>query len=211
MTITEKIAASVARPYIDELILLSEPSSTIAQKVAAKSGILFDPAAIETYRQELSKGGNSPLQQVVRVTQDLANNDLPPTDEFGKLSMNFSFKKTNDDLDLIYERIKDLRKFATANPEDGSYDRRIKEYLAQAESIRTRVYTHQYEQIRQAILLTTGKKICTAAISILMPYIPKMMKEEAMRRFQAAIEPLLDLRSLPDMPLEAEDLQSPAR
>jgi hypothetical protein len=210
MNILDTIAASEARPYIEELILAAAPSSEISLRVAEKFDVLFSPQVIEQYRQKALKDGNSPMQQIVKVTQDLANNDLPPLDELSKLSANFSFKKTNDDLELLYDRIRKLRKCADEEPEEASYDRRIKEYLAQAEAIRTRVFRHQYEQIRHAILLTVGKKLCTAAISILMPYIHKDHRQEAMRRFQAAIEPLLDMKSVPEMPIDVVEASEPS-
>lgn len=202
MTIDEAIAASPARPFIDELILKNTPSSVISSRVAEKYDVLFDPAGIEKYRQKAISSENSPLQQIVKVTQDLSNNELPALDQLSRLSANFSFQKTNEELDMLSDRIRKLLVLADQNPEDPTYDRRIKEYLSQAESIRTRVFRHQYEQIRHAILLTVGKKLCTAAISILMPYIPRDNKKEAMRRFQAAIEPLLDMKSVPDMPAD---------
>ena len=206
MTIVERISISEARPFIDQLLLINEPSGSVSRKVAEKYGVLFEPSAIEQYRQELSKSGDNPLQQIVKVTQDISNNEMPPTDEFSKLSLNFSFQKTNEDLDLIYARVRSLRAHAEANPDDPTFDRRIKDYLSQAEAIRTRVFRHQYEQIRHAILLTVGKKLCTAAISILIPYIHKEHKAEAMRRFQSAVESLLDIKSVPDMPADIADM-----
>ena len=202
MTIIEKIAASPARPLIDGLIMEDTPSSLISTQVAEKHGVLFEPAEIEQYRQKALTDKNGPFQQIVKVTKDLSSAELPASDELSRLSVNFSFQKTNEELEWLNERIKKLLKLADEEPEEPSYDRRIKEYLAQAEAIRTRVFRHQYEQIRQAIMMTVGKKICVAATSILMPYIHKDHKQEAMRRFQAAIEPLLDLKSPAPMPAE---------
>jgi hypothetical protein len=187
------------------MLLEQATSEAIAKAAAAKHGTDFDTASIERYRKEAFGKNDSPLQQVVKITKDLTSSEPPPLDEFGKLSFNFSFKKTNDDLELIYDRIRYLRGFAEDNPEDSSYDRRIKEYMSQAEAIRTRVFRQQYEQIRHAILLTVGKKLCMAAISILMPYIHKDFRDEAMRRFQAAVEPLLDLKAVPDIPKDMAD------
>ena len=202
MTIVEQIAVSEARPLIDQLLLEQLAYPEIVKKVAEKKEIIFTAEDIERYHKESYKSGDSPLRQVIQVTQDLSNGEPPALDEFSKLSMHFSFKKTNEDLDLIYERIRDLRAGARVNLDDPTYDRRIKEYLSQAEAIRTRVYRHQYEQIRHAVLLTVGKKICMAAISILMPYIHKDYRAEAMRKFQSAVEPMLDIRSVPDIPVD---------
>jgi hypothetical protein len=211
MTIVETILKSEARPLIDQMLLEQAKPALIARAVAEKMGIIFQPDDIARYQSEQFDAGESPLQQIAKVARDIANGEPPPTDEFAKLSLNFSFKKTNEDLELLYDRIRKLRKRADEEPEDPTYDRRIKEYIAQAEAIRTRVYKHQYEQIRHAILLTVGKKLCTAAISILMPYIHKEYRSEAMRRFQSAVEPLLDMRSLPDMPVDVagDDARSP--
>lgn len=200
MTILEKITSSDARPLIDSMLLERATPVQIVRAVADKHGEVFEVSDIERYRDEVAARGDSPLTQIVKLTQDISNAEPPAMDEFSRLSLNFSFKKTNDDLELLYDRIRKLRVCADREPEDPTYDRRIKEYMAQAEAIRTRVFRHQYEQIRHAILLTTGKKLCTAAISILMPYIHKDYKAEAMRRFQAAIEPLLDMKSMPAMP-----------
>jgi ribosomal protein S15P/S13E len=206
MDIVEKITASEARPLIDGLLLENTPCNDISAKVAEEFGVLFAPEGIEKYRNRGLNDENAAIRQIVKVTKDLANNEMPATDELSKLSMNFSFQKTNEDLALLYDRIRKLLPHAEANPDDPTFDKRIKEYLAQAEAIRTRVYRHQYEQIRQAVLLSTGKKICTAAISILMPYIHKDFRSEAMRRFQSAIEPLLDMKSVPDMPADIVDV-----
>lgn len=204
MNVLEKIVASEARPLIDGLILSKVPSSEIVDQVIEKYGTIFDIKAIEQYRQSVINGPEH-INQIVKVTQDLGNRELPPTDELSKLSMNFSFQKTNEDLEMLYDRIRKLKKLADDNPDDPTYDRRIKEYMAQAEAIRTRVFRHQYEQIRQAVLMTIGKKITTAAISVLMPYINKEYKPEAMRRFQAAIEPLLELKTPDPIPSDISD------
>ena len=200
MNIIDTIAASEARPFIDGLIMEKTPSSLIATAVGEKYGTIVEPADIEKYRQAMPAATPEVVKQIVQVTNDLAGKEMPATDELSKLSMNFSFQKTNEDLDLLYDRIRKLKVLADANPDDPTYDRRISEYIAKAEAIRTRVFKHQYEQIRQAILLTVGKKIATAAVSILVPYIHRDHKQDAMRRFQAAIEKLLDMKTLPDVP-----------
>jgi len=202
MNIVDKIVTSEARPLVDQMLLAQSPLNEIIRKVAEQYKLIFEVEDIERYRKESFIQDDSPMRQIARVTQDISNVEPPPTDEFSKLSLNFSFQKTNEDLELLYGRIRKLAPLAEKYPEDPTYDRRIKEYLSQAEAIRTRVYKHQYEQIRQAVLLTIGKKICTAAISILMPYIHKDFRMEAMRRFQASVEPLLDLKSMPEMPAD---------
>ena len=45
-----------------------------------------------------------------------------------------------------------------------------------------------------------------AAISVLMPYISKDFKEEALKKFQSAIEPLLDAKAVPNVPSDIEPI-----
>ena len=210
MNIVEKIAVSDARSLIDKMLLEKRSCSDICREVADKHKLVFHPDDIESYGKEMFLRGNSTIHQVIKVVRDINANELPGNSEFEKLSMNFSFQKTNEDLDMLYDRIRQLKKLADANPEDASYDKRIKDHLAQAEAIRTRVFRHQYEHIRKAVLLSQGKKICLAAISVLMPYIHRDHKDEALKKFQAAIEPLLDAKAIPDRPDDIIDLDAAA-
>jgi len=210
MNIVEKIAVSDARSLIDKMLLEKRSCSDICREVADKHKLVFHPDDIESYGKEMFLRGNSTIHQVIKVVRDINANELPGNSEFEKLSMNFSFQKTNEDLDMLYDRIRQLKKLADANPEDASYDKRIKDHLAQAEAIRTRVFRHQYEHIRKAVLLSQGKKICLAAISVLMPYIPGVHKDEALKKFQSAIEPLLDAKAVPDRPDDIIDLDAAA-
>ena len=195
-----RIETSDARPLVDDLMMRGNGDSVIALQVKQKFGLGFSSEAVREYRREHFEAGKSAIHQIIKVTKDIANNDLPPDNDRDVLAVYFSFKKTTEDLDLVYDRIRKLKTHAEAEPEKPSYDKRIKDYLAQAEAIRTRVFRHQYENIRKALLLTIGKKLCLAAVSILMPYINPDKKDEALRRFQSAIEPLLDAKAVPDMP-----------
>jgi hypothetical protein len=205
MDAVERVAASPVRPMIDQMIMEGKGYPLISQVVGMESNENFAPEVIERYHKECFEKGNSTIHEIIRVTQNIDKTNLPANTSDDKLSAYFSFAKTIDDLDLIYDRIRTLIKLAKDNPEDDTYDKRIKNYISQAEAIRTRVFRHQYENIRRAVLLTTGKKLCLAAVSILIPYIHREKKEEAMRRFQAAIEPLLDPKAIPDIP---EDIQT---
>ena len=202
MTIRDKISASPSRPIIDQGLMEGLPYATIAQRVRESSGEIFEPSGIADYHNQAFKHGDSTVHQIIQMTQNLDSGELPANNSNDKLSAYFSFSKTAEDLDLIYDRIRELRNNARANPSESTYDRRIKDYLAQAESIRNRVFRHQYENIRRAVLMTVGKKICLAAVSILIPYVNREKKQEALRRFQAAIEPLLDPKIIPPPPAD---------
>lgn len=200
MNVRDKIAASTSRPIIDQGLMEGVGYVVISQRVRETGGEIFEPEAIEDYHIHAFKRGDSTVHQIIRMTQNIDSGELPANNSNDKLSTYFSFAKTTEDLDMIYDRIRELRVAARANPEQSSYDRRIKDYLAQAESIRNRVFRHQYENIRRAVLMTVGKKICLAAVSILIPYVNREKKQEALRRFQAAIEPLLDPKIIPSPP-----------
>lgn len=201
MSLGMKISTSSLRPMIDELLLRGLSAKKIARHLY-ESGQeeTFSEGTIADYRANFFRQGDSPLMQVVKVTQDLGDNEPPPSNDHETLAQHFTFKSTKTDLDLLYERIEKLKVLADAHPDDDQYDNRIKSYMDQAEKIRNRVFKFQYEQIRRAIMLTVGKKICMAAVSIFLPYIPAEKRTEAVQRFESMIGPLLDIRKLPDAP-----------
>lgn len=211
MSLGMKIAQSHMRPLIDELLMKGLSAKKIARQLY-ESGQeeTFSENTIADYRANFFRQGDSPLMQVVKVTQDLADNDPPPTTDHETLAAHFTFKSTKEDLDLIYDRIRKLKVLADNNPDDDQYDLRIKGLMDQAEKIRARVFKYQYEQIRRAIMLTIGKKICMAAVSIFLPYIAPNKRDEAVRRFESMIGPLLDVRKLPDDPGQAETVKPSA-
>ena len=81
------------------------------------------------------------------------------------------------------------------------------EYLQKAEGIRNRVFKSQYEDLRKSLLLNIGKKIVSAAIGVLMPYIPYNKQSEAKQRFLSAIEPLLSKEANPEEPEEIREIK----
>lgn len=196
----DKIESSPVRPVIDKYLTEGLDSKVIVARIADEQSVIFTVDEIKEYAKKFRVSSTMVVNQVVNTLQDISKRDMPPMSEMDRLASNFSFTRTNDDLDLIYDRIRQLRTLAEANPDERSYDVRIKDYLAQAESIRTRVFRHQYEHIRKAVLMTVGKKICAAAISVLMPYIHKELRAEALKRFQSSVEPLLDMDAVPAMP-----------
>jgi len=205
MSLGMKVAQSSIRPLIDELLVKGFSAKKIARQLyESNQEETFSEGTIADYRANFFRAGDSPLMQVVKVTQDLGANEPPPSNDHETLAQHFTFKSTKFDLDLLYERIAKLKTLADAHPDDDQYDNRIKSYMDQAEKIRGRVFKHQYEQIRRAIMLTVGKKICMAAVSIFLPYIPAEKRNEAVSRFESMIGPLLDIRKLPDAPGEVD-------
>lgn len=199
---TNPIERSEIRPFIDERFLAGDNVHKVSMAVHAKYGVCLSSQILKDYRDFCLANGSSPLQQVIKVTENLAKNDMPPQDGRDAIAQHFSFNRDATELDMLYERIRKLMVLADEHPENPTYDRRAKEWMAHTEAIRMRVYKFQYEQVRRAILVTVGKKLVLAAVSILLPYIPVCFREEALKRFQNAIEPLLDARELPDTPVD---------
>jgi hypothetical protein len=198
------------RPAIDELILKGLSAKKIARHLfETGASDTFSEKTISDYRANFFRTQDSPLLAVAKVAQDLVEND-PPVAPGDMFASHFTFNSTKADLDMIYERIKELRKLAKENPDDEQYDKRLFAALESAGKIRDRVYKFNYEQIRRSILLTTGKKICMAAVSIFLPYVPKDKRAEAVERFESAVTPMLGIRDLPDDPEveEAEIVES---
>lgn len=201
MSLGNKIAQSPLRPTIDELILKGLSSKKIAHHLfESGASDTFSEKTISDYKANIFRQKDSPLMAVAAVAQNLTDNDPPPGNSGEMLASHFTFNSTKSDLDFIYTRINALKILADANPEDDQYDKRIQDYMNRAEKIRERVFKFQYEQIRRAILVSVGKKICMAAVSIFLPYIPKEKRAEAVERFESAVTPMLGKRDMPAEP-----------
>jgi hypothetical protein len=100
-----------------------------------------------------------------------------------------------------------MRDLAKKYPFDDTYDKRLIGYLAQAESIRTRVFRYQYEQMRKAVLLNIGKKLCMAAINIFLPYVHSEKRKEAVAKFEDVIKPLLGLTAVNEEPADIREVR----
>src|SRR3990172_821487 len=154
----ESVAISKSRALIEQKILRGLPYEVIAQEVAQEGGDALLSDDIQAYDEAYVKTGKSLIAEVVDATRDLAKAELPSADEMDVLSGYFSFKKTNEDLKLIYDRIRELNTLAKENPAIGSYDARIAEYIKRAEGIRERIFKSQFDELRRSILVNIGKK-----------------------------------------------------
>jgi len=195
-----KIATSDLRPQVDKYLTGGMSPRNISRYLRAEHGKTFHEKTVKDYRDNYFRKEDGPIGAIVKVTENLVENDLPAKSDMEMFSRHFSFKSTNSDLELIYGRIRELKVRASAFPWDDTYDKRIATYLAQAEGIRSRVFRYQYEGIRKSILLNAGKKIVTAAISIFLPYVTPSRRKEAVTRFQSTVAPLLGMVVVPDEP-----------
>jgi hypothetical protein len=208
MNKADRVAASKARALVEELLIAKKPYAEISQVVAEKAGEAFEPDEIRAYDNEYLKSGKGLITQVLDVAKDLHRSEIPAIDEVDQIAKHFSFQKTNEDLEMIYDRIRALKRDAALNPGDDTYDARIVKYLAQAEAIRSRVIKNQFDNLRKTILLNIGKKIASAAVSVFMPYVSAGKRDEAKRRFMSAIEPLIDAEVTPDVPEDIQEVES---
>lgn len=195
-----KVNESPRRALIDDLLMKGMPPKRIVRYMREMYNEQFTEKAISDYRTNFFRSDNGIVNQIIKASQDLADKEHPPTSDREMLASYFTFKKTRDDLDIIYERIRAVRKLANEMPFDDNYDKRLVLLFSQAESIRNRVFRHQYEQIRKAILLNIGKKICMAAINVFLVYIPTDRRKEAVERFEALVKPMLGLTAIPEEP-----------
>lgn len=206
MDIADKVAASPARAKIEEKILAGIEPILISQQIAIETNLAVEPEEIIAYKKKYLKEGKGLCHDIMSATRDLAKFELPAATEIDTLSSYFSFQRTNDDLELIYERVRELTELARKNPSDDNYDKRVCDYLKRAESIRERIFKGQFEDLRRSILLNIGKKIVVAAISVLMPYVGYGKRDEAKRLFMDAIEPLLNPNMAPPVPADIEKI-----
>lgn len=190
----DKVAQSDKRALIDDLLLKGMPPKRIVLYLRNVHNFNdFTEKAIADYRAVHFRSENGLVAQIIKASQELADREPPATSDRELLAGYFSFKATNDDLKLLYDRIKTVKEFAEKYPFDESYDERLVKLMAQAESIRTRVFRHQYEHIRKAVLLNIGKKICMAAVNVFLAYIPSDRRKEAVQKFEAIVKPMLEM------------------
>lgn len=203
----DKVASSKSRALIEELLIARKPAAEIIKTVAEKTGEAFDIDDINEYNREYLMAGKGLVNEVINVTKDMAKHEIPPSNDAEHLSHFFSFKNTTDDLEMIYARVRELREQAKAHPDDDTFDSRVVKYLDQAEKIRARVIKNQFDNLRKTILLTIGKKIVTAAVAVFLPYIPRDHRDEARKKFLAAIEPLINTEIVPPAPADIQEVK----
>ena len=203
----DRIASSPARALLEQKLLAGTPLDKIAQEIATETGEAFDVGAIEMYQAKYLAAGKGLCNDVINVSRDLSKFEMPAVSEIDTLSSYFSFKKTNEDLNLIYERIRELNTLAKSNPDNDSFDKRISEYIKRADCIKERIVKSQYEDLRKSLLLNMGKKLVIAAIGVLMPYIAHDRRDEARKRFMSAIEPLINNEMVPPDPSDIIDIR----
>lgn len=203
----DRIASSPSRALLEQKLLAGTDPEKIALEIATETGEAFDVDGIKSYQKKYLEPGKGLVNDVINTTKDLSKFELPAVSEIDTLSSYFSFKKTNEDLDLIYTRIRELKKKAEEFPEDDSYDKRMSEYLKRADCIKERIVKSQYEDLRKSLLLNMGKKLVIAAIGVLMPYIAYDKRDEARKRFMSAIEPLINNEMVPPDPEDIIDIK----
>ena len=202
------IASSEHRMDIEKRLFFTDtPLHDLAMELSKEFNEIITVEMLYAYKQKYSFKGKSLTETVLKATQDLVKTELPPSDDMDELAIHFSFKRINEDLQIIYDRIDTLNKLAIDSPSDDSYDRRIDNYIKRAESIRSGLIKNQFNNLRKAILLNIGKKIAVAAIGIFMPYVSPGNRDEAKRRFMAAIEPLLNLDVVGKEPENISDIK----
>lgn len=204
---SDRVAASKARAFIEEMLIARKPLSDIIKAVAEKSGEAFDVDDINEYNKDYLLQGKGLVNEVINMSKDIAKHECPPTSDAEVLAKYFSFKDTTDNLDMIYARVRELREEAKKHPDDDSYDSRVVKYLDQAEKIRARVIKNQFDNLRKTILLTIGKKIASAAVGVFLPYISSTNRDEARKKFLAAIEPLIDTEMVPKTPEDIQEVE----
>jgi hypothetical protein len=200
----QPIQESECRHEVDSMLIRDMPLREIIESINEKFKTGYTIRDIEEYRRKHYWVGKDTATRLVDVAKNI-NGAMGVQVALDRLEHHLSFKKTCDELDALDNRIAQLRELAALHPDDPSYDKRIKDYMSQAESTKSRVFRHQYDNVRKAILLTLGKKLCLTAVSIMVPFIPRDKRDEAIRRFQAAIEPLLEEKMEYSAPSNAED------
>ena len=203
----DKVAASKSRALIEEMLISRKPIPEIIKSIAETTGEAFDIDDIHEYNKEYLLQGKGLVNEVINMSRDMAKHDCPPASDADHLAQFFSFRNTTDDLDMIYARVRELREEAKKHPDDDSFDSRIVKYMAQAESIRARVIKNQFDNLRKTILLTIGKKIASAAVTVFLPYISTGNRDEARKKFLSAIEPLIDTEMVPPTPKDIQEVE----
>lgn len=202
------IASSEYRMDIEKRLFFTDtPLHKLAMELSKEFNEVITVEMLYAYKQKYSFKGKSLTETVVKATQDLVKSELPPSTDIDELSIYFSYKRINEDLQIIYDRIEALNRLAIDSPGDDSYDKRIDNYIKRAESIRQGIIKNQFNNLRKAILLNIGKKIAVAAIGIFMPYVSPVNRDEAKRRFMAAIEPLLNMDIIEKEPINITEIR----
>jgi hypothetical protein len=205
---SDKIAVSKSRVLVEEMLIASKPMTEIIKVIAETTGEAFDLDDVKAYDRDYLQQGKGLVNEVLNVSRNMAKTEIPPANDAEQLAAYFSFKNTTTDLDMIYARIRELRNEALKHPDDDSIDARIVKYLDQAEKIRSRVIKNQFDSLRKTILLTIGKKIASSAVAVFLPYIFKSEKrDEARKKFLAAIEPLINSEMTPTPPADIQDVE----
>ena len=197
-----QIVENKNRALIDDLLIKGMPINRIVRYMAAMYNDLITEKTLRSYRDNYFNSDKGIVAQIIKATHELSDKALPEGSDRELVAGYFSISQTNEDIKSLYDRIKVLRAFADKYPFDESYDKRISEYTALIERVKDRVYKQQYEQIRKAIILNIGKKICLAAINIFLPYIEADKRKDVVTRFENVIKPMLDLKV--DDPFGAE-------
>ena len=204
----KSVAESAKRPIVDDLLLKGMPPRRIVMYMREMHGEILAEKSVIDYRDNYFRSEHGIVAQIIKASQDLSDTEPPPTSDREMLAGFFTLKKTREDLDLIYDRIRKMKDLAERYPFDDSYDARIVDYLAKAESIRSRVFRHQYEMIRKAVILNIGKKIVTAAINVFLPYITGEKRKESVQRFEDIIKPMLGLAPEKEEPSDIQDIRA---
>lgn len=194
-----KVLNSKNREVVEEELMKWNTYKAISEKMK-ELGEDIDEASIQAYHNEYVRHGKSLVKDIVNMKKDMVKYEPDPLSEVDKLTVFFSFQKTNEDLETIYSRIAELLKLAKMDPENDTYDKRAAEYFKRAEAIRDRVIKSQFEELRQSVVANIGKKIILSAISIFFPYISPDKRDEAKRQFVSAIESIVSGAKLPDPP-----------
>ena len=201
-----KITQSPLRPIVDEMLLKGFAPKQISKQLAILGHEPFNENTIRSYRDEHFKSDSNPTVQAIKVLQNIGDNDPSPSNEGEYLASHFTFKSTKEGLDMLYDRIRKLKELADKYPGDPTFDKRISDYIDSAEKIRMRVFRFQYEQVRKAILLTVGKKLCMAAVSSFLPFIRKEDRDTAVSQFERMIQPMLEVKNAVEVPQDIKDV-----
>ncbi len=201
---SSKIANSKNRLDIESKIIGGMSDHDICLYALDKHKEVLNLADVIAYKREYLMQCRGLIHRIADAAKDLNKKEMPPVSEVDRLSGFFSFQKANEDLNMIYSRIRELHSLAIADPTEDSYDKRIAEYLKRVDTIKASLLKNQFEDLRRSVLLNIGKKIVIAAINIFLPYIKADERDIARQKFMNAIEPLIN----PETPKEPEDIEA---
>lgn len=198
-----KIASSKNRLDIESKIIAGVSAEEICMYALREHNEVLTVPDIEEYKAKYILPCKGLIHKIAESAKDLSKREIPPVSEVDRLSGFFSFQKANEDLDMIYSRIKELKALAVSDPSEDSYDKRIAEYLKRVDAIKASLLKNQFEDLRRSVLMNIGKKIAIAAINTLLPFIKFEDRDVARQKFMRAIEPLVN----PEVPQEPEEIQ----